>query len=99
MGAAPRCVNLHTGGLAVSRSDRHINSMPETDLTDADRAELARILRRSIDADRFPLSPRVQRWKELLAKLDPEPPAAAEPYSPPKAWVNSTIGQRKRRRR
>ena len=64
--------------------------MPDTNLTDADRAELARLLRQSIDADRFPLSPRVQRWKALLAKLDPEPPAAAEPYSPPKTWTNST---------
>jgi hypothetical protein len=32
----------------------------------ADGAELARMLRQSIDADRFP---RVQRWKELLASL------------------------------
>ena len=46
-----------------------------------------------------PLSPRVQGWKELLAKLDPEPPPAAEPYAPPKAWVNSTIRQRKGRGR
>ena len=29
-----------------------------SNLTEADQAELARILRRSIDADRFPLSPR-----------------------------------------
>lgn len=29
-----------------------------------------------IDADRFPLSPRVQRQKELLPKLDLEPAAA-----------------------
>ena len=73
--------------------------MATPNLSDADRAELARILRRAIDADRFPLSPRVQGWKELLARLAPEPPAAAEPYSPPKAWVNSTIGQRKGRGR
>ena len=60
--------------------------MVAQNLTDADLAELARLLRQSIDADRFPLSPRVQRWKELLAKLDPSPaPAAAEPYAPPKA--------------
>jgi len=73
--------------------------MASPNLTDADRGELARLLRQSIDADRFPLSPRVQRWKALLARLDPEPPAAAEPYSPPKGWVNSTIGQRKDRGR
>jgi hypothetical protein len=73
--------------------------MAAPNLTDADRAELARLLRQTIDADRFPLSPRVQRWKALLSKLAPEPPAAAETYSPPKAWVNSTIGQRKGRGR
>jgi hypothetical protein len=72
--------------------------MAVPNLDDADRAELARILRQAIDRDRFPLSPRVQRWKELLAKLDPEPPVSAAPYPPAKAWVNSTIGQRKRRR-
>jgi len=37
-------------------------------LTDQDRADLARILRQAIDADRYPFSPRVRRLKELLAK-------------------------------
>ena len=62
---------------------------------DAHRTELARLL--IDDADRFALSPRVQRWNELLAKLE-DRPAAAEPYPPATAWVNSSIGQRKRRR-
>jgi hypothetical protein len=47
----------------------YIPGMATPNLSDADRAELARILRRAIDADRFPLSPRVQGWKELLARL------------------------------
>jgi len=59
--------------------------MVDQNLTDAERAEVARLLCQTIDADRFPLSPRVQRWKALLSKLTPQPPAAAEPYSPPKA--------------
>jgi hypothetical protein len=33
------------------------------DLTDADRATIAAPLRDTIAADRFPLSPRVRRWK------------------------------------
>jgi hypothetical protein len=67
-------------------------------LTDAECAELARLVRQAIDGDRYPLAPRVRRWKELLAKLDPSatPPV---PYLPPKPWVNSTIGHRKRGRR
>ena len=70
--------------------------MRDANLDDADCAELARILRQLIDADRNPLSPRVRRWKELVGKLDPSPPV--EPYPPPVAWVNSRIGQRQRRR-
>jgi hypothetical protein len=63
-----------------------------TNLTDADRAELARILLQLIDADRYPLSPRVRRWKELLAKLDPpsvpQPLQSpkSQPWPPPKDW-------------
>ena len=74
--------------------------MPQN-LTDADHAELAGLLRKLIDADRFPLSPRVRRWKDLLAKLDPAKTPVVEPYPPlaplPPPWVNSSIGQRKRR--
>jgi hypothetical protein len=39
--------------------------------TDDDRADLARLLREAIEADRYPLSPRVRRLKELLAKVEP----------------------------
>ena len=42
------------------------------DLTDTDRADLARFLRDAIDADRYPFSP-----KALLAKVDPTPEGAA----------------------
>lgn len=65
--------------------------MATPNLTDADRAELARLLRRSIDADRYPLSPRVQRWKALLAKLDPAP-AAAEPHPRPRHGSTAASG-------
>ena len=36
------------------------------DLTDADKADLTALLRDTIAADRFPLSPRVRRWKAIL---------------------------------
>jgi hypothetical protein len=71
--------------------------MPQN-LTDAECSELARLLRQAIAADRYPMSPRIRSLKAILAKLDPEPMPAAEPYPTPAAWVNSTIGQRKRRR-
>jgi hypothetical protein len=51
-----------------------------TNLAEQDRADLARFLREAIDADRWPLSPRVRRLKELLAKIDPAPEPAVAPY-------------------
>ena len=36
------------------------------DLTDVDKATIAALLRATIAADRFPLSPRVRRWKAIL---------------------------------
>jgi hypothetical protein len=54
------------------------------DLTDDNRADLARLLREAIEADRYPLSPRVRRLKALLAKLDPASAPAVAPLLPPK---------------
>jgi hypothetical protein len=54
--------------------------MPPLDLTDDEHAEIVRLLRATIEADRFPLSPRLQA---ILPKLDPPAPRA-EPLSPPK---------------
>ena len=50
------------------------------DLTEADKADIAALLRATIAADRFPLSPRVRRWKAILDKL--EPPPKREPLPP-----------------
>ena len=49
-----------------------------------DRADLARFLREAIEADRYPLSPRVRRLKELLAKIDPAPAPAVTSHPAPK---------------
>ena len=74
------------------------------DLTDEETDALARLLRDTIDADRYPLSPRVQMWKGILAKMRPMPPQASLPpkglepkpeprpprkhYEPPRAGRN-----------
>jgi hypothetical protein len=55
-----------------------------TNLDPQDRADLARFLREAIEADRYPLSPRVRRLKELLAKIDPAPAPAVSAYPAPK---------------
>jgi hypothetical protein len=55
------------------------------DLTDEETDALARLLSRTIDDDRYPLSPRVQTLKGILAKIRPEP--VREPLPPPKVYA------------
>jgi hypothetical protein len=55
------------------------------DLTDEETAALARLLSPTIDDDRYPLSPRIQTVKGILAKIRPEP--AREPLPPPKVYA------------
>jgi hypothetical protein len=50
------------------------------DLTEDETAALARLLTNTIDADRYPLSPRIQLLKGILAKIRPE--SAREPLPP-----------------
>jgi hypothetical protein len=45
--------------------------MPTIDLTDDELAALTASARRNIDADRYPLSPRLGPLRAVLAKLDP----------------------------
>jgi hypothetical protein len=71
--------------------------MADENLTPDEREAVLRLLRDTIAADRFPLSPRIRTLRSALAKLDPAPPAMVEPYPPAKAWVNSSVGQRKGR--
>jgi hypothetical protein len=66
------------------------------DLTEEETDALAPLLRRIIDDDRYPLSPRIQTLKAILAKLRPEP--ACEPLPPPKAYgPPRTVSARRRR--
>ena len=61
----------------------------ELDLTDDETAALARLLKSTIDADRYPLSPRIQTLKAILDKIQPEPVREPLPplkhYEPPRA--------------
>jgi hypothetical protein len=67
--------------------------MPPPDLTDDERAELVRLLRTAIAADKYFLSPQVKRLKSILAKVDH--PASAErtvtPYPAPKPPVEPSL--------
>ena len=66
------------------------------DLTEEETDALARLLRRTIDADRYPLSPRIQTMKAILSKIRPEP--VREPLPPPKVYAppRPTLGSRRR---
>jgi hypothetical protein len=57
----------------------------QLDLNDDETAALTRLLTNTIDADRYPLSPRVQTLKAVLDKIRPEP--AREPLPPPKIYA------------
>src|SRR3954452_11088095 len=82
--------------LLVPSSDRHIGAMLDENLSPDERGELLKLLRDTIAADRYPLSRRIRNLKSVLAKLDPQPEPVVVPLPPPRPWVNSMIGQRKR---
>jgi hypothetical protein len=42
------------------------------DLTEEETDTLARLMRRTINGDRYPLSPRIQTLKAILGKIRPE---------------------------
>jgi hypothetical protein len=71
--------------------------MAEESFSPDERAELVKLVRDTIASDRYPLSPRIQHLKSVLAKLNPAPKPASERYSAPAAWVNSGIGRKRRR--
>jgi hypothetical protein len=65
------------------------------DLTEEETEAPARLLSRTIDDDRYPLSPRVQDLKGILAKIRPEP--AREPFPEPKHYEPPRGGRYRRR--
>ena len=68
------------------------------DLSDADKAALVALLKETIAADRFPLSPRIRGLKRILDKLEPPPPASETLPLPKPPGERSTVLSKKRRR-
>ena len=66
------------------------------DLTDVETAALTRLLTNTIDADRYPLSPRIQMLKGILGKIRPE--LARESLPPSKHYEPPRAAAAKRRR-
>jgi hypothetical protein len=67
------------------------------DLTDEEVAALTRYLRQKLDDERFPLAPRLDPIKAILAKLEPPTPRP-EPLPPLKLGMGPSHGQHRRRR-
>jgi hypothetical protein len=67
-------------------------------LADDEKAALAALLKRTIDADRYPLSPRIGQLRGILAKLQPPKPAPA-PLPPLKAYAPPRGSAKQRRAR
>jgi hypothetical protein len=65
-------------------------------LTDDERAALIALLRRTIEYDRYPMAPRLDPLKAILAKLDPQPPAPA-PLPPLRSGLVPDRGRGRRR--
>jgi hypothetical protein len=73
--------------------------MTTPDFTDTDKATLTELLKQTIAADPFPLSPRVRQLRAILEKLEPSP-ARPQPYPAPKpAGEPSLLLARKKGRR
>ena len=67
------------------------------DLSDDEAAALAQLLRRTINDDPYPHSPRLSPLKAILAKLDPpQPPSGSAPPLQARD-APSTAGRRRRR--
>ena len=68
----------------------------QLDLTDDELAALTRLLKRTLDTDRFPLSPRLYPLRAILEKI--EPPLPREPRPPPKVYTPPRASAHQRRR-
>jgi hypothetical protein len=68
----------------------------QIDLNDDETAALTRLLTNTIDADRYPLSPRIQTLNAILSKIRPQP--VREPLPPPKVYAppRATLARKRR---
>jgi hypothetical protein len=55
----------------------------QLDLTDGETVTLVNLLTETIETDRYPLSPRIQALRAILAKFGPMAPAPPPPARPP----------------
>jgi hypothetical protein len=65
-------------------------------LTEEEKLALVALVRRAIDADRYPLSPRIRELRGILAKLEGPRPAPA-PLPPLKRYEPPSRGRYRRR--
>jgi hypothetical protein len=65
-----RALSDPAGGRARVGKRPHVR-IRAPDLTDEETAALTRLLRDTIDNDRYPLSPRIQTLRGILAKFRP----------------------------
>ena len=65
-------------------------------LTDDEKTALVALLKRTIDEDRYPFSPRIYTLRGILAKLEPPRPAPA-PLLPQKAYAPPRGSAKQRR--
>jgi hypothetical protein len=79
----------------TEHGEHYIDNIMKLDLTDDEKLALIRLLRRTIDEDRYPLSPRVAPLKAVLAKLDPPEPRPELP-PPLRAYDAPRAGRRRR---
>lgn len=71
--------------------------MTGLDLTDEEKGALIALLKRTLEYARFPLAPRLDPLKAILAKLAPPEPRP-EPLPPLHPGMGPTHGQGSRRR-
>jgi hypothetical protein len=71
------------------------------ELSDNETLALADLLKRAIDRDRYPLSPRIQTLKAILAKIEPQPAATTAAPRATKAGdrPSAVLASMRRRRR
>jgi hypothetical protein len=67
-------------------------------LTDDEKVALIALLKRTINDDRYPLSPRITVLRRILAKLEPPKPAPA-PLPPLKVYAPPRGSAKQRRAR
>jgi hypothetical protein len=70
----------------------HISAVTTLNLTDNDRADLARFL-----VDRYPLSPHAGRFKALLEKIDPPPAPTVVPFPKPPGERSAVLAKKRQR--